>query len=56
MMQPAFQYNDVPECSTCGGAGYVRYLRPVGHPLFGKMRPCPTCWAGDQTAVELGRK
>lgn len=27
-------------CSSCGGAGYLRYDVPVGHPLFGQVVPC----------------
>lgn len=30
-----------PSCSTCADLGYVRYDVPVGHPLFGKLHPCP---------------
>ena len=31
---------DAPDCDICGGAGYVRLTRPVGHPEFGQVRPC----------------
>ena len=31
------------DCDGCGGAGYVRYERPVGHPLFGQITVCRTC-------------
>lgn len=47
-------YDD--SCPTCGGAQYVRVVRPVGDPLFGKMRACPTCWGGSGTFTELGTK
>lgn len=30
-----------PDCPICGGIGYVRVDRPVGHPRFGKLEPCP---------------
>lgn len=30
-----------PDCEICGGTGWVRFERPVGHPLFGKMERCP---------------
>ncbi|MEW6287772.1 MAG: hypothetical protein AB1509_16265 [Chloroflexota bacterium] len=30
-----------PDCSVCGGVGYVRYDVPVGHPKFGKVEMCP---------------
>jgi DNA replication protein DnaC len=29
-----------PECKICHGLGYVRIDVPVGHPDFGKVRPC----------------
>lgn len=32
-----------PDCDGCGGAGYVRYERPVGHPLFGQITVCRRC-------------
>lgn len=31
------------ECATCGGARYYRVDVPIGHRLFGKAIPCPTC-------------
>ena len=31
------------ECPTCGGAGWVLYAVPFGHPLFGQMHECPDC-------------
>ena len=30
-----------PDCPECGGAGYVRYDVPVGHPKFGRLERCP---------------
>lgn len=30
-----------PDCPDCGGVGYLRYDVPFGHPLFGKLAPCP---------------
>ncbi|MGI8925915.1 MAG: ATP-binding protein [Tepidiformaceae bacterium] len=27
-------------CAVCGGAGFVRRERPLGHPRFGKAEPC----------------
>ena len=32
-----------PDCIGCGGNGYVRYERPVGHVLFGKYTTCTKC-------------
>ncbi len=29
------------DCPICGGIGYVRYDRPIDHPRFGKLEPCP---------------
>ncbi len=29
-----------PDCTECGGVGYVRYEVPVGHPKFGKLERC----------------
>lgn len=29
------------DCPICGGMGYVRYDKPLGHPLFGQMQVCP---------------
>jgi hypothetical protein len=32
-------------CGTCNNARWVRYERPVSHPMFAKMTPCPRgCW------------
>ena len=30
-----------PDCEICGGLGWVSANVPVGHPLFGKLTPCP---------------
>ncbi len=30
-----------PECEICGGLGWISADVPVGHPLFGKLVPCP---------------
>lgn len=30
-------------CPRCGGAGFLRYPVPYGHPDFGKLRECPEC-------------
>jgi len=34
---------DLPgsECEICGGLGWISADVPVGHPLFGKLVPCP---------------
>lgn len=32
-----------PDCVGCGGAGYVRYERAPGHPLFGQCTTCRKC-------------
>lgn len=37
---------DGPSC--CGGAGYVRKERPVGHPDFGGYQRCPACYPSQQ--------
>src|SRR5512136_1088624 len=29
------------ECEICGGLGWISADVPVGHPLFGKLIPCP---------------
>ncbi len=29
------------ECEICGGLGWISADVPVGHPLFGKLMPCP---------------
>ena len=31
-----------PGCPICGGIGFVRYDRPIEHPRFGKLEPCPS--------------
>ena len=37
----------IPLCPMCrfvaGEAGWIRFDFPVGHPLFGRAWPCPTC-------------
>ena len=37
----------IPLCSVCGfvngEAGWIRFDFPVGHPLFGRAWPCPSC-------------
>jgi DNA replication protein DnaC len=30
-------------CEECGGGGWFRYDVEFGHPMFGKMLPCPVC-------------
>ncbi len=30
-------------CQTCGGARFIRFPFPVGHPMFGRAIPCPEC-------------
>jgi DNA replication protein DnaC len=30
-----------PTCEICGGLGWISAEVPVGHPLFGKLMPCP---------------
>ena len=30
-----------PDCSICAGIGYVRFDRPIGDPLYGKLELCP---------------
>ena len=37
--EPSLEYQ--PSC--CGGVGYVRKERPVGHPDFGGYVKCPRC-------------
>ncbi len=32
-----------PACSVCRDAGFVRLDRPVDHPEFGTIAPCPVC-------------
>jgi DnaJ-class molecular chaperone len=57
MKRPAPAFDGEHECPTCEGAGYVAFGRTQGHPLFGKIRACPTCCAGmDSTAHELGTR
>jgi DNA replication protein DnaC len=34
-----------PECPICGGIGYIRNDVPVGHPEFGRIKPC-VCMQG----------
>src|SRR5512142_1910961 len=29
------------ECEICGGLGWISADVPMGHPLFGKLMPCP---------------
>lgn len=43
-------------CPTCEGANYVKAFVARDHPLFGKMRACPTCWGGSGTYAELGSR
>lgn len=38
--QQAFAGPGDPNCPICGGLGFVRYDRPLGHPEFGKAFPC----------------
>lgn len=42
------------ECAQCGGAGFVRIERPVGHPRFGKAEPC-ACVLGEAEADRQAR-
>ena len=48
------------ECTICGGLGWISADVPVGHPLFGKLTPCPhrqtemTKSAAARTWSELG--
>ena len=30
----------VPPCDACGGAGWVKYAVPIGHPHFGRLFAC----------------
>lgn len=39
-----------PDCPHCGGLGYLRTERPVGHPDFGKAEICPC------RAAEISKK
>lgn len=32
-----------PQCPNCDGQRYLRYDVDYGHPMFGKMLPCPEC-------------
>ncbi len=49
---PPSKLNSV--CETCGfdekSPGYLRADVPVGHPAFGTIIPCPTCFAAKQKA------
>ncbi len=38
--QPAWTPDGLPACELCGGAGFVRLSRPLGHPDFGRAEPC----------------
>ena len=31
----------VTACEICGGLGWISANVPLGHPLFGKLVPCP---------------
>ncbi|MDE2745199.1 MAG: ATP-binding protein [Chloroflexota bacterium] len=44
----------LPECETCGGAGYVRVSRPIGDPDFGRVQPCE-CRRAEQEALTAAR-
>lgn len=35
-------------CPTCNGYGFVIHDHKIGHPDFGKAKPCPTCSAERQ--------
>jgi len=39
-----------PQCSICGGAGFVRRPYPVDHPRFGKAEPCDCILAEEEGA------
>jgi DNA replication protein DnaC len=39
------------ECDICGGLGWISADVPVGHPLFGKLVPCPHRQAASTQAV-----
>lgn len=43
-----------PNCSICGGVGYVRYDVPLGHEKFGKVELC-ACRAVDRAQVARAR-
>lgn len=30
-------------CLTCGGAQFIRFMWPLGHPYFGRSVRCPEC-------------
>lgn len=38
--QSSFSGSGDPNCPICGGLGFIRYDRPVGHPEFGRAFPC----------------
>ena len=38
-----YRPEDDRNCRACNGAGFLRYERPVGHPLFGKYIRCERC-------------
>lgn len=38
-----FQQGKRGNCSKCGGARFIRFPFPLGHPMFGKSVPCPEC-------------
>ena len=38
-----FHQGQRANCQRCGGAKFIRFPFPVGHPMFGKAIPCPDC-------------
>lgn len=48
------RYGD--ECGGCGGAGYLRYERTPGHPLFGQIKACARCSRRSATAEPEAEK
>lgn len=42
-----------PNCTICGGLGYVRYEVPENHPHFGKIFPCECRQASVQSATMM---
>lgn len=52
--QPAWTADGQPACDICGGAGYVRLSRPIGHPDFGRAEPC-RCMREEEAARHTER-
>lgn len=49
--QPAWTPDGQPACEICGGAGFVRLTRPIGHPDFGRAEPCQCSREAEQAQL-----